>query len=933
MLNYLQKNWEPAPAVLFLETFTGNAMHIMGRVSEKPDACSFAGRDLQTTDPFYPVLAALQIPMVSYADMACAMPALGRGSKSKNNVPFLYTYVSEADHHYGCGVHFIQAQSIHVFLHKLLHDSCIEGYQATLSTAAAEDAAMQQLQAQNLSQVERCQTDLQSFLSYLDHRGFPALVGPSSTWLFGADSRAKYGWIANWKPQGNQTGNQTDAPGLPQSPKRGAATHYAQFDDLPATDIVFIIHLKIGGVLVEYLSTYNNIGSASCQIEDLSGRIISPVSRLNGLWDKHMSMSSQATFFANMTQLARDSKGIAAFRPLLPKAVACRSSHVAREESLERRHFGGFCKHAPVSVVRLRMEGLRVSDAVRSTRSKDLLSTVADSAAAASASAAFGSAVTSSAVTSSAATVSDSTTTTSTNWPAQTTGTGGSVDAEAGACPPQAPESFLWGWDQACHLGATDEACEVFLASKMFPNVSHLLAVSTRVADRSYQPRVARLKLRLSQAAKEKRPFRIIVIGPSNTIGRGCSGHGRGNAKGLRWSDALQNLSNYTRSPLQMEVINEALGATTFYNIWSQQLGKHSKDSYVDLVAVDYTLTAADKLVNSRAVLAMLTYLQRWKPPPAVLFLETFTGNAIHIMGHVSEKPDACSFAGANLRTTDPLFPALAALQIPMVSYADVACDMPALGRSSASRSKVPFLYTYANEDAHHYGCGVHFIQAQSVHAFLHKLLRDSCIEGDQATLSGAAAEDAALQQLQANSLSQVERCQTELQSYMSYLDHRGFPALVGADSTWQFGADSRAKYGWIANWKPQGNETGNVTDAPRLPMRAKPVAATHYAQFDDLPATDIVFIIHLGIGGVLVEYLSTYNNIGSASCQVEDLSGRIISQVSRLNGLWDKHMSMSSQAVFFANMTQLARDSKGTAAFRCRSEGKKFKILSISTC
>ena len=90
-------------------------------------------------------------------------------------------------------------------------------------------------------------------------------------------------------------------------------------------------------------------------------------------------------------------------------------------------------------------------------------------------------------------------------------------------------------------------------------------------------------------------------------------------------------------------------------------------------------------------------------------------------------------------------------------------------------------------------------------------------------------------------------------------------------------------------------------------------------------------------LGGVQksakVEYLSTYNNIGSASCQIEDLSGRIISPVSRLNGLWDKHMSMSSQATFFANMTQLARDSKGIAAFRCRSEGKKFKILSISSC
>ena len=32
-------------------------------------------------------------------------------SRPRNHIPFLFTYPSEAKHHYGCGVHFIQAQA------------------------------------------------------------------------------------------------------------------------------------------------------------------------------------------------------------------------------------------------------------------------------------------------------------------------------------------------------------------------------------------------------------------------------------------------------------------------------------------------------------------------------------------------------------------------------------------------------------------------------------------------------------------------------------------------------------------------------------------------------------------------------------------------------------------------------------------------------
>ena len=45
------------------------------------------------------------------------------------------------------------------------------------------------------------------------------------------------------------------------------------------------------------------------------------------------------------------------------------------------------------------------------------------------------------------------------------------------------------------------------------------------------------------------------------------------------------------------------------------------------------------------------------------------------------------------------------------------------------------------------------------------------------------------------------------------------------------------------------------------------------------------------------VEYLSTYANIGAATCLLEDPAGHAVSEAVRINALWSEKVSLSSQA------------------------------------
>ena len=363
---------------------------------------------------------------------------------------------------------------------------------------------------------------------------------------------------------------------------------------------------------------------------------------------------------------------------------------------------------------------------------------------------------------------------------------------------PELSSAFRWGWDVACNAWKVkDETCELFNASKMSNNASLFLEVATRSADKSYHPNLARLQMRLIEAIQENRPLRVLTMGPSNTVGNGCN-----KRSDMYWTSALQKLSKLENSQLQLDVIKGARAATPFKFTWSSILREYEKDTTLDVILCDYAVTGIDVENNRHQLFVMNAHVQNWKRPPAILFLETFTQRVMISMEEVPwENLDACTYSNA-MEEFDPFFPVLRSLSIPMLSYPDIACALPHLGHRSSSQNGIPFLFTYKGEGNHHYGCGVHFIQAQAIYLFLLQLLQLACIKGFAATMQAALASEAELKmQLKDQHFSLEDKCKMSLITYLAYSGHMNFLAIVANNSKWSFGADRPGKFGWIANY------------------------------------------------------------------------------------------------------------------------------------
>lgn len=164
-------------------------------------------------------------------------------------------------------------------------------------------------------------------------------------------------------------------------------------------------------------------------------------------------------------------------------------------------------------------------------------------------------------------------------------------------------------------------------------------------------------------------------MGPSTTFGRGCP------LQHLRWSDVLQNLSNFTGSPLPLRVINEARPATPLHTQWRSILGSYQHDPKVDLIVLDYAVTSTDKSQSHKSAVMIHTFLQGWRRPPAILFVETFS---VTDMTLLAEGTSACNFA-RDFESMDPFYSVAKALKLPLLSYPDIACHLPALNRTSGT--------------------------------------------------------------------------------------------------------------------------------------------------------------------------------------------------------------------------------------------------------
>eukprot|EP00438_Fugacium_kawagutii_P022953 Skav226790 [mRNA] locus=scaffold8:393018:394424:- [translate_table: standard] len=468
------------------------------------------------------------------------------------------------------------------------------------------------------------------------------------------------------------------------------------------------------------------------------------------------------------------------------------------------------------------------------------------------------------------------------------------------------------------------------MASEMFHNETKFLEVADRSETSSRNlsaPYFRRLKQRIVEATLEERPLSVLALGPSTTHGAGCPD------KRLRWSNALQNLSNFRGSPLNLSVMNEAIHGSKFKEEWYLVLSRHH---IVDLIVIDYAITAkpGDKAEHD-AVVLLHAFIQNWTHPPAILFLENF--NDVEEV----RKGKPCNYA-KEFEREDAFYSVAKELQIPMLSYPDIACHLPALNRTSRSTAGGAAYYHSYGRGPGHFGCGVHFILAQAVHVYLLKLLQDSCgANTEQCPRSLRKNCTAGLKSLLEKSrletpfvpeLSADQICQINPQTIFSCNSYGcNFPALVSAHSTWKLGSDidKTQKFGWVANAElklvPQSvNQTGL--------QEQDDLAKKYNLSVTKLPDTDILILLRLSMGTVFLDYLATYENIGPITCQLEDFKGREIGPSLEVDPLWSRQASLKERVKISAMDVHKLQEPVH-AVLRCREHGQKFKLISVMSC
>ena len=118
-------------------------------------------------------------------------------------------------------------------------------------------------------------------------------------------------------------------------------------------------------------------------------------------------------------------------------------------------------------------------------------------------------------------------------------------------------------------------------------------------------------------------------------------------------------------------------GCTT--NKWRKVLQKYQNDRTLDIVVIDYSVTANDASHAKSGAATIYAYLQDWKRPPALLFVETFSWPVMHLLMNGSTP---CGLV-ANFASSDPFYGAAKAFRLPLLSYPDMVCQMPPLNRST----------------------------------------------------------------------------------------------------------------------------------------------------------------------------------------------------------------------------------------------------------
>jgi hypothetical protein len=379
-----------------------------------------------------------------------------------------------------------------------------------------------------------------------------------------------------------------------------------------------------------------------------------------------------------------------------------------------------------------------------------------------------------------------------------------------------------------------------------------------------------RLKSKLLMA-ESGQPLKIVVLGGSMTYGAQSD---------CKWSSVLAPmLKSSFQSTVQL--VNLAKRGSASATILTETDTIEKQDA--DIIIVDYTVNdgfmpnyvgTSNSWFNHTSTLVSL--MLRMRSKPAVVYLETFTSR----------------FTCDDQLVDSPHWQALVNLDVPTISYRSALC-MPKEDEMTTS-----YQNGWIADGPHpaHPPCAVHEKVADLVYTFFENLLEEvrCCWQ-----VSGRDHPPAALQEpfpearcLHAPLTRLFSSYLWEDQYYVNettMMEYRErFPAIN--HSGWKLYADVEGKPGWVANATKQGEIQFKVKTAKEA-------------------------------GSVILEYLTTYEGIGSAECRLDD------GEPQTLNGKVTAKASLGKIAVFNA----VGRNEERTLT--CRTNMEKFKILNVRSC
>lgn len=427
-----------------------------------------------------------------------------------------------------------------------------------------------------------------------------------------------------------------------------------------------------------------------------------------------------------------------------------------------------------------------------------------------------------------------------------------------------------------------------------------------------------------TQLAKSQRTGMISlgVIGNSITEGRGCSG---------TWPRRLAALLEQSSVIKKVRLnIQAGGGASTRGQLLRVASMKQSDIVIVDLSMGDGNLMGAGRYSYETA--AMVKALRQLPHRPFVLYNEivpwpafSATVNLLYQPGSDRKKrghpiPDPCKL---DVKIFGH-WVALQDLSVPLVSYVDVACrSLNRTGnfienRGSSGVQNFSFGKKYwdmpirarwwvpahGTSGPQHPGCDTHEVIAHAWAEFLLEGVRTACHQRVD-LLSRKPAESVASLPMKCLLSFATTLDSTEPAKPYAAIKHvkkrspalpqfagtgpDSFPAIV-EDASWSYAEDVPNKPGWIS----RVNSTGRI-----------------------------IFTLQTDIGKVAIEYLQTYTDVGTAVCWLG------MGAMYTLDARIDQRVSVSTVGIISSDV----KEGLQTQNLTCRTDGQKFKILSVKSC